>query len=358
MEKSRYNKELLIIIVAWILVFAYDPLYAYYAHVAGQFNFAWHKIFEMWGYSAAFLVLFLIHHYILIPRFLSNKKTSEYVTCIILCIMVFTAFLIWNAPPFEPGHHHPRMGMEEAHPLLLAPPDLSRLAMAILMIGVDLGAVAWTNDYKLRQRLLLLEKQNLKQELEQLRYQINPHFFMNTLNNIHALVDIDQDQAKSAIVKLSKLMRYSLYEANDTLAPLQHEVDFLQIYISLMKIRYSDKVQVSCEIQESLPAEAMIPPLMFMTFVENAFKHGISYMNPSYISIKIYVDKENGQIHFICENSRHILATASTDKHHGIGLQNVMKRLELQYAGKHSLIIDTHDESRFLIDLTLPITTI
>ena len=102
----------------------------------------------------------------------------------------------------------------------------------------------------MRQRLLLLEKQNLKQELEQLRYQINPHFLMNTLNNIHALVDIDKERAQRAIVDLSGLMRHALYKSSTPIVPMKEETEFLQQYISLMRLRYSDKVEL-CKLLQS-----------------------------------------------------------------------------------------------------------
>ena len=119
----------------------------------------------------------------------------------------------------------------------------------------------------------LLEKENLNQQLEYLKYQINPHFFMNTLNNIHALVDIDPEKAKTTIVELSKMMRYLLYEGNNSLIPLHREVEFLRNYITLMKLRYTDKVKIDTDIPVSLP-DRRLPPLLLITFVENAFKHG------------------------------------------------------------------------------------
>lgn len=411
MKTSWINKENLILALVWLLIYAYDPLYMYYANMVSDFDVRWETILELWSYTTAFLILFLVHHYLLVPKSFAKKKVWQYVTGVILIFSAFTAFILCNnhnhfeekherhegrqhrdgeertglgrtfgeyqfeardsnrtqertpeardthrqQPDFRPDMGHGDKRHRNTPPLLLAPPDLARLVIALMMIIADLGVAAWFNEQKLRQRLLLLEKQALQQEISQLHYQINPHFFMNTLNNIHALVDIDQDRAKRAIVELSGMMRYSLYEGNDNMTPLMHEVEFLKQYISLMKLRFSNKVALHCEMPESAPSEVMIPPLLLATFIENAFKYGISYQHPSYISIMLEYNKEMHQIHFVCENSRQNTPTVKQDEHHGLGLVNVRKRLDLQYANSYKLVIDEHDESRFIVDLTLTI---
>jgi len=343
---SKY-KEWVIIGVVWLLAYAYDPLYMKYAEMASQFDFQWAKVFSMWTYTTAFLLLFLLHHFVLVPRLAIKKHKWQYVAAAVACIIIFLIFLIMKA------ESRPLRGPLEKEPPLLSPPDLARLFIAILLLVADLGAVAWLNEQKLRQRLLQLEKQNLKQELEHLRYQINPHFFMNTLNNIHALVDIDQEQAKRSIIELSGLMRYSLYNDGDTMAPLQSEVEFLKQYISLMRLRYNNKVELLIDLPHALPSEVKIPPLLLATFVENAFKHGISYQHPSYINIRLVIEEE-GHIHFHCANSRHVTTPSAHDTHHGIGLVNVRKRLDLQYQDRYRLTINHHTDGEFLVDLLLP----
>lgn len=350
MKISWNYKELLLIVIGWLLVFACDPVYMYYNKVFSGLDFSWAKIFVMWGYTLAFLILFILHHYIFIPKLIVKKHYWIYGVCVFVCIALFTTFLVTKTPP---EHSSDDFVRHHAVRPLLSPPDLGRLATALLMIGVDLGAVAWFNEQKLKQQLLQLEKQNLKQELVQLRYQINPHFFMNTLNNIHALVDIDQERAKRAIVELSGMMRYTLYEGNESMAPLQHEIEFLKLYISLMRLRFSNKIELYFDMPENTPSNVTIPPLLLTTFVENAFKHGISYQRLSYISIKLTL--EDNMIHFLCENSRQPNSNANNQEPHGIGLANVHKRLELLYGNRYRLKIDEHDDTRFFVDLQLPI---
>ena len=351
--------------MGWVLLYAAMPLYMYYSLISTHEAVQWGVLWDTCGYITAFFLLFVIHHYVLIPFLLNNRHKVAYIACLFISFALFTSYIKYKEPEFIPRHDmhrmllHGQMAMDRLHDekrkphkrLPLSPLDMARMTIAILMIGADMCYAAWLNDEKMRKRLMLLEQQNLKQELEHLRYQINPHCFMNTLNNIHALVDIDRDRAKRAIVELSGLMRYALYEGSESKVSLNHEMEFIKLYISLMKMRYPDKVEITCELPENVPSEIMISPLILATFVENAFKHGVSYMQPSFISIRL--TKEDGKIHFCCVNSRHP-AMAATDRHHGIGLENVRKRLDLQYAGNYKLEINNKEEKLFSVDLILP----
>ena len=202
------------------------------------------------------------------------------------------------------------------------------------------------NDQK---RLLKLEKENLEQQLEYLRYQINPHFFMNTLNNIHALVDIDPEKAKDTILELSKMMRFVLYEGDKKGVPLSREFDFIRHYITLMKLRYTDKVRISVELPQEVP-DKLIPPLMLITFIENAFKHGISYQHDSFIDVRVTVN--NQKLDFTCRNSK---ADKPNEEKGGVGLKNVKQRLNLLYDNNYTLNIQDEADV-YNVELTIPLT--
>ena len=360
---KKFNIYLIII---WLLVYSAAPAITFYGWLSGQQAFNWHDVMLSWCSLTAFLVLFLLNHYLLMPYLLQKKRITAYVVSVILALTVFIAYFALTdkrvhrpgPPPMEYVKAKTTLKPNEKRPepvrLPFAPQHMVRFVVALLMIGVDMGAMARFNERKMRDRLLQLEKQNLQQELQHLRYQINPHFFMNTLNNIHALIDIDPERAKRVVVKLSGLMRYALYEGNGSLVSLNHEVEFLKLYISLMKMRYNDKVEVVCHMPEQVPPEAMMPPMLLATFVENAFKHGISYLEPSFIHVNLSLENNGTQIHFQCVNSRH---TATEDGHHGIGLENVRKRLNLQYAQDYILKINDTDENQFDVNLILPIKT-
>ena len=193
-----------------------------------------------------------------------------------------------------------------------------------------------------------LEHQHLQSELQYLKYQINPHFFMNTLNNIHALVDMDAGKAKRTIVELSKLMRYVLYEASNRTILLSREIQFLDNYIALMKLRYTGRVRIECCMPDEVP-EVQIPPLLFISFVENAFKHGVSYQEESFI--RFFMSVEDGRLAFRCSNSNH---GRSVEQHHGIGLENIRKRLRLLFGQDYTLSINERDDS-FNVLLIIPL---
>ena len=225
--------------------------------------------------------------------------------------------------------------------------DVSVFFIVIMMIGANLGMKHCFQGEEEKKHLAKLKEQSLKQELDYLRYQINPHFIMNTLNNIHALVDIDPEQAKDSIVDMSRMMRYLLYESDKQYVTLDNAVIFLKKYLNLMKLRYNDQVNVCLNVPENAHDDVAIAPLVFIPFVENAFKHGVFYNEPS--TIDIGIEKKDGRLLFHCRN------TKSHAKHEygGVGLNNVTKRLELIYGNDYSLDINDGDDT-YDVMLDLP----
>ena len=259
---------------------------------------------------------------------------------------------------YEPGDYRPhrnprfedrpdRRRVERAR-LFMGQHDIIAVVILLLMMGMNIGIKLYFKQRGDRKRLEQLEKENLEQQLEYLKYQINPHFLMNTLNNIHALVDIDPEKSKQTILELSKMMRFVLYEGNKQVVPLDREIAFLQNYIQLMKLRYTDKVKITVDVPKSLPNKE-VPPLMFITFVENAFKHGVSYRQASFIDIAISIGED--KLVFDCRNSR---IPKEDDKHGGVGLANVKKRLELIYGNRYTLDIKDEQDT-YTVKLSLPL---
>ena len=306
------------------------------------------------------LLLVLIHHFLLAP--LIRKKLPLY---IVLVAALLVLFGVWcfspvsrpqGAPPFPEGTEMmppPPPGPDgrgPAKPGRRGPmrPEAARLIMGALLIGVDLGVYFYIDSRRKERRMKELEAENTKQRLESLRYQINPHFFMNTLNNIHALVDIDPEKAKESIEEFSKMMRILLYEGDAPTIPLDRELGFIEHFISLMRLRYPED---ALRIETVFPEErggAVVPPLVMASFVENAFKHGVSYSEESFIRVK--VELQDGKVVFHCANSSH---PSEGDKRHGIGLENIKKRLMLLYGNTYTLSID-EDDGRYDILLAVP----
>jgi len=186
-----------------------------------------------------------------------------------------------------------------------------------------------------------LEKEKLNSELAFLKNQISPHFFFNTLNNIYSLISINAEDSQKAVLRLSKLMRYLLYDSEHGNTKLSNEIDFMNNYIDLMKLRMSDKISLTISFPEKYE-DISIPPLIFVPFIENAFKHGISYREKSFIDISMKT--EEGSVLFRCANSVVRNGENVEPEHYGIGLENVTKRLNLLFPGKHELKINKSEK--------------
>lgn len=182
--------------------------------------------------------------------------------------------------------------------------------------------------------LKTLESKKSKAELALLKSQINPHFFFNTLNNLYGLTVEKSDDAPTVVLKLSEMMRYTIYLGKEDFVPLKDEVDYLHNYIELQKIRYAKEVDI--QFDHSKISDYKITPLLYIIALENAFKHGVEKLiENAYIHIKISVDE--GIIHFEIENN---FEKQETNYNAGIGLENLKQRLQLLYPKKHQLTIE------------------
>ena len=296
-------------------------------------------VLQPWLRILPFLVLFLLHNYLVAPLLMRRRVPWAYAVATCALLAAFVVFLVATRvgpgpamrPPglprgLPPGRPH--RGPRPMHPEML------KTLLAAMMLAANIGIKYQFRARRDAARVRELEKENLQQRLDALRYQINPHFFMNTLNNIHALVDIDPEKAKESIVELSKLMRHILYDAGTPTIPLCQELDFLRHYVSLMRIRYPEGVEISLDLPEN-DGGAQVPPLVFASFVENAFKHGVSYETPSFIRIGVALDGDRTA--FRCTNSRQ--APLPQDGGSGLGQENVRRRLELLYGSRYTLQI-------------------
>lgn len=228
---------------------------------------------------------------------------------------------------------------------------LMNVAFALFVVSVNIAVKLYFRALSNRRRIARLEAENTSTRLQFLKYQINPHFFMNTLNNIHALIDIDAERARDVVIELSKLMRYVLYEIDKDEVTLRQEVDFLNNYIELMRIRLTDNVKINVGLTDDVD-DIKLPPLLFIPFVENIFKHGVSYREPSVIDISLRVDAKDGMT-FRSVNSNH--AKSRGDSYHGIGLENLRRRLDLLYPDNYILEINNNGDT-FETRLTIPAT--
>jgi two-component system, LytTR family, sensor kinase len=230
--------------------------------------------------------------------------------------------------------------------------DISQLLIFFMAVGISTSIAAvqkWQADEQLK--LKLMEEQ-VNSELTYLKAQINPHFFFNTLNNIYALTNIDVEKAKTALLKLSRMMRYVLYETEKNHTLLSKELDFLKDFIELMKMRLSSRVKLNIEIPDKIE-EAEIAPMLLLPFIENCFKHGISSQKESEIVISLI--KQNNKLTLETQNTIFNSSENTPEgKSSGIGLVNTMRRLELLYANKFQLTFDKDNpENQYKVYLNI-----
>lgn len=360
------KQELIIYGILWGAVLFIVPVVLLIRGMSDGAPFRIKEVLDIWLGVLPFFVLFVLHSLLAAPLWVEKGKTGVYACVFILLAVLFGLYVRTTRvdpgpidhhrpPPMESrdaGNYHPRPIEEENRPPrdLGRPmtPEVMKFLLGLLLMGVNLGVKFYLKSARSERKMQELKAENLVRQLETLRYQINPHFFMNTLNNIHALVDIDSEQAKASIEKFSKLMRFILYEGDRQTIPLTKELEFIQHYVALMKMRYEDSVRIDLSFPEEVPGAAEVPPLVLASFVENAFKHGISYEKPSFVQVTITL-LEN-RISFRCVNSCQGDEQALS---HGVGLTNVRGRLDLLYGSNYTLQINQSDEV-YDISLLLP----
>lgn len=194
-------------------------------------------------------------------------------------------------------------------------------------------------------------EQNLQSELELLRNQVNPHFLFNTLNNIDSLIKRNVDQASESLLKLSDILRYMIYECNVDETDLVREIRHIGSYIDLQRMQYANHDLVVFSVHGNIE-ELRIAPMLFIPFVENAFKHCNRKQIPQ--AIKVAFNVADNKVHFVCENLFDPMRKTTKDSASGIGLSTVKRRLELIYPGRHQLQI-TEDNTTFKVELTIDI---
>ncbi|MGY0392483.1 sensor histidine kinase [Bizionia sp. KMM 8389] len=293
-------------------------------------------------------LIFYFNFLVLIDRFLYPKKTVQF----IIINTVIIGFFLFMKEYIENNFFQDILKNRLENTNRVEPPFkmavylqlLSYLAPLFFSIALK-STKRWVKTENERKEAANFK---LKSELQHLHYQLQPHFFFNSLNNIYSLVDISPEMAKSSIHSLSKLMRYMLYETNLEVVPLTKEIDFLKKYIDLMKLRVSRKTIVNYQFPE-VETGIQIAPLLFISLIENAFKHGVSASKES--DILIEMQTENQQVTFTISNTN--FPKLIDDKSgSGIGIPNIKKRLALLYPGKHSFDTTIKD-NRFIVSLII-----
>ena len=273
----------------------------------------------------SFMSIFYINYIWLIKRFLFRRETRWFLLCNMLLILAMMGLvhlcMTYAIPDEMMKHPHPRPLRDEIgfHAI--------NVAIYSLVTGLSV-AIRMTNGwYQVEANQRELERERAEAELSNLKSQLNPHFLFNTLNNIYSLIAFSPEKAQEAVHDLSRLLRYVLYESNQPLVPIEKDLDFLRNYIELMRIRLPRHVDLQTDI-EAATLGVMIAPLLFISLVENAFKHGVSNSQSSFIQITI---QQAGDTVSCSIRNSYFPKTAGDKSGSGIGLSNLEKRLSLLY---------------------------
>jgi two-component system LytT family sensor kinase len=386
-SSSRKNKWLVISIhfLGWLLLFGLPFLFY-------PLNITDNRFFVSQLIDKFFLIsFFYFNYYFLIPRLFENGKRKEYLLAVILCFAVYIGQFLYIGTQFFPGpgnrsHLLPRLAlpklsyedsvkfsqvqqkMAEMDTILRPSPPpgfgegdkkILNIPRPILMRVLSNGASSFfllfllggfirlaSSYFRNQNEKKALENANLNAEVNFLKAQINPHFLFNTLNGIYSQAHEKSEHTEHTVLKLSELLRYVLYDSGEDKVDLQKDLRYISNYVDLQKMRLSSKVTVNYTIKGD-PVTLTIAPLLLTAFIENAFKHGVSYSMSSVININISIFEKTLTLTVtnpVIQNNSFVSG--------GLGLRNVKRRLELLYPGKHQLNISSNDRL-FSVHLTI-----
>lgn len=268
----------------------------------------------------------------LIPNYLTDKKYGIYAILVTLTVFTITPlqlfFLVLKSPEYRP---------------YIVDNLVYYYILSFLFIGTTTITKIISDWLRHQRERKELETQTMQSELRFLKSQINPHFLFNTLNNLYALTLKKSDKAPEIVIKLSEMMRYMLYECNEKWVPLYKEVNYLKNYMDLERLRQGKNVKITFEVAGNIHQQR-IAPLLFITFIENSFKHGLSnQIDEGFVNILMNV--ENEQLQLFIENSKPSVPAQFHKDSGGIGLVNVRRRLDLLYPKQYELNIDDNPKT-------------
>ncbi|MDR3711207.1 MAG: sensor histidine kinase [Puia sp.] len=345
--ESRYKRQyvvLLIHILVWSLLGFVFVLYP-------PHNFGVKPPPEFWIIQIVHLVLliglFYYNSLVSVPRYLLKHRPVRFA----IAVAVNVVFIVGINALLEHALRLRSLLSSRMGPYLplSTTVNIYILTTTLLVLGISTSVAVIDQWHKENQARQSLEQHQMKSELVLLKSQIHPHFFFNTLHNIYSLTFVDIEKSRESLHKLSRMMRYLLYEAHDTV-PLNREIDFVRDYVELMRIRLQESTTVVLE-EPQIPGNHHIYPMLLIPFVENAFKHGVSSRDPGRIHIRSSLVSRK----FCFEVKNSIVSKvgllASPDG--GIGLSNTLRRLELLYKGRYCLNIVVVPENTYSVSLEL-----
>jgi len=366
-ETKEKSTRIILHILAWSIILGL-PIYS-----AIRFRMGNNFLVTYYTFAAINALIFYSNYLFLIPVLFFQKKRYRYYIAILALVFFFYfisdfankeiySYISKNgnseqvkAPPLD------NQGRIQLPPLrrrriIIAVPNahtLGYMSSSLFMVFLSLGLRVLERQSKFEKMQEEIEKAKLNAELALLKNQISPHFFFNTLNNIYSLSSINPEDSRTAILKLSKMMRYLLYDSEDGDTKLSNELELMRNYVDLMKLRLEENYNLRVKYPDDY-TDFLIPPLLFIPFIENAFKHGVSFREDSFIDISMATS--DNTIIFRSFNSLSGTVAETGLESSGIGLNNVRKRLDLLFPGKYDLQLNK-TESTFEVLLKIQVTS-
>ena len=302
-------------------------------------------IMDCWTTGSIMAMIYLLL-LVLIPKLLFRSRVFLFALCFFVLISLIYVIAYWvdyvYLRPFDGD-----VATNFQHVELSLMSYIQLCGIATVLLGSIVGIAIfkkWINDV---QRMNELQQANLKTELEQLKSQVNPHFLFNTLNNLLVLTKTDLEKASQVLLGLSDLLRYQLYDSTKEKILLSKDIAFIENFLSLEKIRKNDFTS-GIRTEGNMDSQ-MLPPFLFIPFVENAIKHGASTVGHSYLNLHFKI--KEGKLYFFSENSKPVVKQKMIG---GLGLANIRRRLELLYPGSHTLEI-TDQADKYTVNLIIPL---
>lgn len=300
------------------------------------------------------ITIFYLNYSVLVPRLLLNKKTGIY-ALVSLAFIAFFIFVYQNVLPsisLMPGFDNQQellnfkngQKVNESRKLFFL--GLVQGIVIFLLFAISLSIKLAIELHKNEKIKNLIKTQKINAELSFLKTQLNPHFLFNTLNSIYSLANKKSDDTTEAIITLSELMRYMIYETNKEFVTLQNEIDYIKNFISLQNLRLKDSSGVRFNVRGKL--DYNIEPLLLISFIENAFKYGTDYTGKTNITIEIKVEDDILNL----KVSNYISFKEKNNLHSGVGIENIKNRLNILYPNSHTLNIEGFDKL-FKVELLL-----
>lgn len=337
------HQKLLLHIVFWCV---YASFFFYQVSIWGKRDDSgWGRVFEDFSFHIiAMLFISYLNYFFFLPRFLKNKNIGRYLLEF-LPVFLMLGYLVVL------GKRWILSDYPIAERFIYSSYFAFNVIINTFFLVVFVSLLKFVEDwFELEAKKKEFENEQLTSELRFLKAQINPHFLFNTLNNLYYLAFNQSPNTTEVIAKLSQMMRYMLYESNHPRVPLEKEIEYIQNYISLEKLRFDESVPISFEVRGKT-AGVTIVPLVLITFLENAFKHGVS-SSASNAWIKATLNVEEGVCHYKVANSKINESGKTIKEKSGIGLKNVKRRLDLSYTENYQLAVQENENS-YSVDLKL-----